>query len=93
MLINHDFGKDFILYVYGGFDVILAMLVQKNSKGLEQPISFFSKGLEDYEKRYSSFEKHVLSIIKSFKKFITKEAIAMSFELQDYREKKIVENY
>ena len=69
VLINPDFGKDFILYAYGGFDVISTMLVQKNLEGLEQPITFFSKGLEDYEKRYSFIEKHVLSVIKSLQKF------------------------
>ena len=69
VLINPDFGKDFILYAYGGYDIISAMLVQKNAEGLEQPITFFSKGLEKYEKRYSFFEKHVLSVVKSLNKF------------------------
>ena len=27
VLMNPDFGKDFILYAYGGYDVISAMLV------------------------------------------------------------------
>lgn len=67
--INPNFGKDFILYAYGGFDVISAMLVQKNLEGLEQPITFFSKGLGDFEQRCNFFEKHVLSIVKSLKKF------------------------
>ena len=35
VLINPDFSKDFILYAYGGYDVISAMLVQKNTEGLE----------------------------------------------------------
>ena len=49
VLMNPNFDKDFILYAYGGFDVISAMMVQKNSEGLEQPITFFSKGLKEYE--------------------------------------------
>ena len=68
VLINPDFSKDFILYAYSGFDFISTMLVQKNLEGLEQPISFFIKGLEDYEKRYSFVEKHVLSVVKNLKK-------------------------
>ena len=36
---------------------------------MEQPITFFSKGLEKYEQRYSFVEKQVLSVIKSLKKF------------------------
>lgn len=46
------------------------MLVQQNDVGLEQPISFFSQHLEEYEQRYTFVEKHVLAFIKSLKKFI-----------------------
>lgn len=67
-LMNLDFSKDFILYAYGGSEVIYAMLVQQSSEGLEQPITFFSKGLEEYEQRYSFVEKHVLAIVKSLLK-------------------------
>lgn len=65
---NPDFSKDFSLYAYGGSEVISAMLVQQSSKGLEQPITFFSKGLAEYEQRYSFVEKHVLAVVKSLKK-------------------------
>ena len=68
-LVNPDFSKDFTLYAFGSFDVISAILVQKNVEGLEQPISFFIKGLEDYEQKYTFIEKHVLAIVKSLKKF------------------------
>lgn len=69
ILVNPNFSRDFILYAYGGLGVISAMLVQQNFEGLEQPIAFFSKGLEDYEQRYSFVKKHVLVVIKSLKKF------------------------
>lgn len=45
------------------------MLVQKNDDDLEEPISFFSRGLEGYEERFSFVEKHVLAVIRSLKKF------------------------
>lgn len=68
-LVNLDFSKDFTLYAFGSFDLISAILVQKNVEGLEQPIFFFSKGLEDYEQKYTFIEKHVLVVVKSLKKF------------------------
>jgi hypothetical protein len=68
-LLNPNFEKDFILYAYGSHDAISAMLTQENLEGLEQPVAFFSKGLEEYEHRYSFVEKHVLAVVKSLKKF------------------------
>lgn len=68
-LVNPNFNKDFILYAYGATDTISAMLVQKNDEGQEQPVAFFSKGMDDYEQRYTFFEKHVLAAIKALKKF------------------------
>ena len=67
-LVNPNFRKDFILYAYCSHDVIYAIVVKQNSKGFEQPIAFFKKGLEDYEQRYSFVEKHVLAFIKGLKK-------------------------
>ncbi|KAH9296662.1 hypothetical protein KI387_044242 [Taxus chinensis] len=68
-LVNPDFSKDFMLYAFGGGDIISAILVQQNKEGLEQPVVFFSQGLEEYETRYSFIEKHVLEVIRSLKKF------------------------
>jgi hypothetical protein len=34
-LVNPNFSKDFILYAYGSYDVISAILVQQNEEGLE----------------------------------------------------------
>ncbi|KAH9290921.1 hypothetical protein KI387_035038, partial [Taxus chinensis] len=48
-LINPDFSKDFILYAFGGNDTISTILVQQNKDNDEQPISFFSQSLDDYE--------------------------------------------
>ncbi|KAH9305561.1 hypothetical protein KI387_009965, partial [Taxus chinensis] len=48
-LVNLDLSKEFILYAFGGSDTISAILVQQNKKGIDQPIVFFSEGLEDYE--------------------------------------------
>lgn len=68
-LANLDFSKDFILCAFGGFNVISTILVHKNVEGWEQPITFFSKGLEDYEQRYTFVEKKVLDVVKILNKF------------------------
>lgn len=68
-LINPDFSRDFILYAYGGLDIISTILTQQQSDGFEQTMDFFSQGLEEYEQRYSFVEKHVLAVVRSLKKF------------------------
>ena len=68
-LVSPDFSKDFILYAYGSWDAISAVLVQKNDEGYKQSIAFYSKGLESYEQCYSFVEKHAFGVIKSLKKF------------------------
>jgi predicted MarR family transcription regulator len=44
-------------------------LLQKNDKGQEQPISFFSKALRDVEIRYEIMEKEAYALVKSLKAF------------------------
>lgn len=58
-----------MLYAFGSGDTISAILVQQNKEGSEQPISFFSQSLEDYEVRYSFIENHVLVVSRSLKNF------------------------
>jgi hypothetical protein len=47
VLINLDYSKDFLIFSFSSFDIVAAVLLQKNTEGLEQPISFFSRALRD----------------------------------------------
>lgn len=51
-LVNPDFSKDFILYSFWDKDSISAILVQHNAEKQEQPVAFYSQGLDDYELNY-----------------------------------------
>ena len=66
---NPNFEKDFILYTLGGESSISTLLTQENDKNKEQPISFFSEGLKEYEEKYSFVEKQALAVIRALKKF------------------------
>ena len=43
--------------------------LQKNDKGQEQPIAFFSKALRDAELRYEIMEKKAYALVKALKAF------------------------
>ena len=47
VLISLDFTKEFLIFSFAFKDTRDMVLLQKSSKGLEQPISFFSKKLRD----------------------------------------------
>ena len=68
-LVNPKFDRDFILYSLGGKPSILVVLTQLNDENLEQPIAFFSDGLNDNGERYSYIEKQVLVVVRALKKF------------------------
>jgi phosphatidylserine/phosphatidylglycerophosphate/cardiolipin synthase-like enzyme len=57
VLISLDYYKDFLVFSFASFDTIAAVLLQKNEKGQEKPISFISKALRDAEIRYDIMEK------------------------------------
>jgi hypothetical protein len=57
MLISPDYSKDFLIFYFVSFDTLAVVLLQKNEKGREQPISFFSKTLRDAKVQYESMEK------------------------------------
>jgi hypothetical protein len=42
VLVSPDYSKDFLVFSFASFDTVAAVLLQKNSEGLEQPIAFFS---------------------------------------------------
>ncbi|KAH9309845.1 hypothetical protein KI387_037756, partial [Taxus chinensis] len=48
---------------------ISGILTQQNNNLMEQPITFFSQSLKDYEFKYSFIEKQVFAVIRALKKF------------------------
>jgi hypothetical protein len=57
MLIIPDYSKGFLIVSFDSFDTIAVILLQKNAKGLEEPISFFSRALRDTEIKYDIMVK------------------------------------
>jgi hypothetical protein len=57
VLINPDYSRDFLIFSFSSFDTVVVVLLQKNAKGMEQPISFFNKALRDAEAKYDIMEK------------------------------------
>ena len=68
-MVSLDFSKDFITFPFASEDNIAAILLQKNAKGFEQPISFFSKVLRDSELKYNILEKQPYALVKALKFF------------------------
>ena len=69
MLINPYFEKDFLVFLYASEHTVAAVLLQKNDRGEEQPIAFFSKILRDGELKYSIMEKQAYALVKALKYF------------------------
>ena len=69
VLVRPDFSKDFITFYFASKDSIEAVLLQKNAKGLEKPISFFSKVLRDSELKYGCLEKQAYALVKALNFF------------------------
>jgi hypothetical protein len=60
MLINPDYSKEFLIFSFASTDTLVVVLLQRNSEGLEQPISFFSRALRDAKMRYDIKEKWIM---------------------------------
>ena len=56
-LFHPNFKKDFIMYCYAFDHTMSCILLQKNEKGEEMPISFMSIPLKKHELHYSLTEK------------------------------------
>ena len=52
VLISPNFEKEFLTFSYASEETIVAVLLQKNDDGFEQPIAFFSRALRDAELKY-----------------------------------------
>jgi len=69
VLINSNYSKDFLIFSFASFDTVVVVLLQKNSTGLDQPISFFSKSLRDTKIRYDIMETKSLCLGESTQSF------------------------
>jgi len=69
VLISPKFNRDFILFSFASEHTIVAVLLQKNDYGYEQPISFFSKALRDAPLKYNIMEKQAFALVKAIKDF------------------------
>jgi len=57
VIMNPDYSKEFMIFSFASSDTLVVVLLQINSDGLEQPISFFSRALRDAKTRYDIMEK------------------------------------
>jgi hypothetical protein len=69
VLISPDYSKEFLIFSFTSSDTLVVVLLQKNTEGLEQPISFFSRALIDAETRYDIMEKQEYALVKALKAF------------------------
>jgi hypothetical protein len=69
LLISPNYSKEFMIFSFASFHTLVVFLLQKNTEGLEQPISFFSRALRDVEVRYDLMEKKAYALFKSLKAF------------------------
>ena len=67
--VSPEFSKYFLTFYFASQDSIVVVLLQKNSDGLEKPISFFSKTLIDSKLKYSTLEKQAYSLEKALNFF------------------------
>ena len=68
-LISPDYTKRFYMFSFASYDIVEAVLLQKNDEGLDHPIAFFSKTLRDAELKYDPIEKQAYALIKYLKTF------------------------
>ena len=52
-----DYTKPMHIFSFSSFHTVVAVLLQKNEDGFEQPIAFFSKSLQAVELKYDITEK------------------------------------
>jgi hypothetical protein len=63
VLISPDYSKDLLIFSFASFDIVAAVLLQKNEERREQPISFFSKALRNEEISYEIMEKQAYAFV------------------------------
>jgi hypothetical protein len=69
MLVSPDYSKDFLIFSFTSFDIVVVVILQKNNVGLEQHVSFFRITLRDDEIIYDIMEKQAYALVKALKDF------------------------
>ena len=69
MLARLDYAKMLMIFSFASPHTITGVLLQKNEKGYEQPIAFFSQVLRDATLKYNILEKQAYALVKSLKAF------------------------
>lgn len=69
MLVSPDFLEDFMTYSFTLEETIVVVLLQKNSEGFEQPITFFSRALRYANLKYILMENQAYALVESLKYF------------------------
>ena len=68
VLISSDYTQDFIIFSFSSEHTMATVLTQKRDQ-IEQPISFFSRTIQDATLQYNIIEKQELALIKALKDF------------------------
>ena len=69
MLVSPTFDKEFMILSFASEHTIARVLLQKNEKNLEDPISFYNKALRDSTLKYDIMDKQAYASGKALKKF------------------------
>jgi hypothetical protein len=69
VLISPNYSNDFLIFSFASPDTVVAILLQTNKVGLEQPVAYFSQALRDVEVRYDTMEKQAYALVKDLKAF------------------------
>ena len=64
-----DFSKPFKMAIDASDVGVGAVLLQDDEEGTERPVSYYSKKLNKYQKKYSTIEKEALSLILALQQF------------------------
>ena len=68
-LAHPDLERPFTLYTDASNIAVGAILLQRDSNGIERPVSFFSKKLSSAQRNYSTFERECLAVICALEHF------------------------
>ena len=69
VLMSPNFSRDFELSIDASDTGIGAMLCQKDDLGESHPVAFFSKKLNEPQRKYSTIEKETLALIAALNHF------------------------
>jgi len=69
VLTSPKFDRDFIIFSFASEHTIVAVLLQKDDQGCENPIAFFSRALRDAPLKYKIMEKQAYALVKAIKDF------------------------